>query len=147
MLRFFSVFAVTIFLSSCVTETVVRDENYVKEKKHFEKYGPDYKFVSSGEIVPNGDKLAAALECDVEFEQEWSPNVGRSYSTSDRAMATTAALTVLKAAVKNTAKEKHMIECMAKKDMELSDENAERWWPTKFSKEEPDLHPQESGTL
>lgn len=60
MLRFLCVFAVTAFLSSCVTETVVRDESYVKEKNHFEKYGPEYKFVSSGEIVPDGDKLAAA---------------------------------------------------------------------------------------
>lgn len=135
MLRFLCVCAVTAFLSSCVTETVVRDESYVKEKNHFEKYGPEYKFVSSGEIVPDEDKLAVALECDEEFEQEWSPNVGKTYSTSARALETTVALTVLKATLKNSEKEQHMIECMAEKDMELSDENAERWWPTKFSKE------------
>ena len=59
MLRFVSVLSFLVSLTSCVTK-VVRDENYVKEKNHFEKYGPKYKFVSSGEIVPDGDKLAAA---------------------------------------------------------------------------------------
>lgn len=134
MLRFFTVLAVAVTLMSCVTK-VVRDENYVKEQNHFEKYGPEYKFISSGEIVPDGDKLAAALECDEGFEQKWSPTVGGRNPSSESGLATEVALTVLKATMKNRDKERHMIECMAENDMELSDENAERWWPTKFSKE------------
>ena len=124
------ILAVILLLATgCTASTETRDKQYGV-------YGPEFKYISSGETVPDEDKLVAALECDGGFEVAWLEKNGKSSArpTSDPQVA--AVILAIKTAgvlSKTKHKERHMISCLAEKDLVQLDQTEGIWWPTRYS--------------
>lgn len=124
------ILAVILLLATgCTASTETRDKQYGV-------YGPEFKYISSGETVPDEDKLVAALECDGGFEVAWLEKNGKSSAqpTSDpKVAAVILAIKTAGALSKTKQKERHMTSCLAEKDMVQSSQAEGVWWPTRYS--------------
>ena len=124
------ILAVILLLATgCTASTETRDKQYGV-------YGPEFKYISSGETVPDEDKLVAALECDGGFEVAWLEKNGKSSArpiSDPKVAAVILAIKTAGALSKTQQKARHMVSCLAEDDMVQLDQTEGIWWPTRYS--------------
>lgn len=120
---------ILLLATGCTANAEARDKQYVL-------YGPKFKYISSDETVPDENKLVAALECDGSFEIAWLEKNGKSSSqpaSDPKVAAVILAIKIGGALSKTQHKERHMVSCLAEKDMVQSSQAEGVWWPTRYS--------------
>ena len=124
------ILAVILLLATgCTASTETRDKQYVL-------YGPEFKYISSGETVPDDDKLGAGLVCDLRFENAWLEKNGKGSARPISDPKVAAVVLMIKtggALSKTQQKARHMVSCLAEDDMVQLDQTEGIWWPTRYS--------------
>lgn len=136
-MKILSRIAATFVLSSLlIVVPASASNNTLSDEERRALLGPEFKYISSGETVPDEDKLVAALECDGGFEVAWLEKYGKGSAlpTPDpKVAAVILAIETAGALSKTQHKERHMISCLAEKDMVQSSQAEGVWWPTRYS--------------